>query len=191
MVEDYWVGDKVRKYKTIFTMAASGVALPFYSYGTHFRNFYPTEYQSHLNAINDFAMQNNIPYDPDFQRNYLGSFAGALTAVGGFRLIASSYEEIKWINKNKNQTFQTVAELNEYTLEKNRIDSLSTASAFTSVAILLTGHEIVTSQAPNRSFDYGDMSAYALAFGLMAGGLAMTTRKAVQSAKAHIASFEN
>lgn len=147
-----------------FQLSVAAAALPVHAYESTFKGFYPESYYTGLAKLDSLATEFNIPYDQDFHAHYLGSFAGALYTPFAIKTILTAYENYT----NNGHPFTDVKRSPSETLDH---DSRQTKIAFALSAGVLTAREIYDAGIPNRTFDTGDMTAYALALAIMAGGL--------------------
>lgn len=170
-----------------FNWASSAVGSVLYAYGTGWKKFWPESFQNHLDSLTDLAETVNIPYDPNFIRFYAGSFGGALVINAGAQLYAENTNKLSQIFIGKNLTIAHDKEYNPltpaYDTLSHGLNSPESRAAFITVGTGLTGVEMLQSIGDNRSFDYGDMITYTVAFALCAGGLTVATRRAARKMK--------
>lgn len=158
--------------KDSYNWAVIKVAGAGYTYGTFFKLFAPELYGAHLDSLDQFAKNLGIPYDPEFQANYLGSFAGSIF----YPAVASGlFYSLRARSLNANNPSDTIPD--SLLGECVEAEKKSTRDAFLFSASGLTGFEVLQSFVPNRSFDYGDMTTYGLGLMVYATVMAIASKR--------------
>ncbi len=163
-------------YRNDFNKLARYVSAPLYIYGSFMRSLTPDFYNATTDALENITTKLNIPYDVTFQNHYLGSFAGALTLTTLTRDCFFSLDSRKHSSKDSKGIIPPEKYADYCDVERS-----SNYQGIAMTGIALTVWETNTAiLLPNRTFDYGDMAAYTLAFSLYAAGSKIAATKAVK-----------